>query len=489
MALSNTVVKAVYNGNGSTTTFAIPADVIETASSEIKVYLRDESAIPNTETLQTITVDYTLTGGGPDNVEMTVAPTSNQKLLVTRELPLTQNVEYTGTNAFPADSHELALDRLAAQVQQVNERVDRTPTLLRSSPLSLPLALPEPEADKFISWNSDASGLENKAATSNTGNGTIINSGGSSTDNAIPKWVGTAGDDIQNTGVLIDDSNNISGIGNLTLTGNILANVSTTGTVTGNGFELGRRNIRDITTDAQTITVSNEYVKLSNGVVASVTLPSVDSTHDGMRLEIQKTVDDLDTITITASDTDSVGGAGSPGSIKINTYNEKIVLIYDHSNTDWMVVDRKCETNWATYTPTITHNSGSATNFTHVGKWRRDGKDIIVTGTSTYDGGGAGTYSEWHISLPGSLTVDESDISQSTDSTVIGTGFFRDIGSTNTIGRIIYNAGSNRQTLQVINATGTYSYHAAVTQAAPFAPVTNDFYNWEFRVPITDWDV
>lgn len=39
----------------------------------------------------------------------------------------------------------------------------------------------------------------------------------SSTDNAISRWNGTAGDSIQNSGVIIDDSNNISGIASLTV--------------------------------------------------------------------------------------------------------------------------------------------------------------------------------------------------------------------------------------------------------------------------------
>ncbi len=43
-----------------------------------------------------------------------------------------------------------------------------------------------------------------------------VSSSGSSTDNAIVRWNGTAGDSIQNSGVIIDDTNNISGVTSLT---------------------------------------------------------------------------------------------------------------------------------------------------------------------------------------------------------------------------------------------------------------------------------
>jgi len=78
MALSNTTVRVEYNGNASTTTFAIPFALIEdtgSSSTEVKVYLRDTSTDPITEALQTITTEYTLTGGPPvTNVEFVTAP-------------------------------------------------------------------------------------------------------------------------------------------------------------------------------------------------------------------------------------------------------------------------------------------------------------------------------------------------------------------------------------------------------------------------------
>ena len=53
--------------------------------------------------------------------------------------------------------------------------------------------------------------------------------GGGSTDNAIARWDGTTGTVLQNSGVIIDDSNNVTGINTLTVSTFIATDVITTG--------------------------------------------------------------------------------------------------------------------------------------------------------------------------------------------------------------------------------------------------------------------
>lgn len=57
--------------------------------------------------------------------------------------------------------------------------------------------------------------------------GFAVESLGSSTDNALPRWHGSSGTTLQNSGVLIDDSNNMSGVVHLSAT-----SITTTGAVT-----------------------------------------------------------------------------------------------------------------------------------------------------------------------------------------------------------------------------------------------------------------
>ena len=489
MALSNTTVKAVYNGNGSNTTFAIPCAIIETASSEIQVYLRDESGVPATETLQTITTHYTLTGGGPDNVEMITAPTSQQKLVVIRSLPRTQNVSYTGTNAFPAESHELALDRLAAQIQEVNERVDRAPTLLRSSPLSLPLSLPEPEADKYIAWNSGGTALENKAST-NSGSNPVSNTGGSSTDNAVPKFVGTAGDDIQNTGVIIDDSNNVTGINDLTVgndlavTGDVTGNVNftgsitATGTVTGNSFELGRENLRAITTTA-TVTVSNTFITLdSSGGTYTVTMPSVDATHDGMKVKFKKITSDFNAVTIARADTDTIE---SLTSTSIDTLGEELTLVYDHANTNWIEYERKTQSQAISVTPTVTHDSGTATNYTTTFYLSRHGQWAHIHGRIEFTGAD-GTWSGFRVSFSG-LTVNETILQ--------GGNFWANNfvinGNTHIAGWQYQSSVNNFRAFYIIDPA-TPNTMAVPSDSAPAVWGVGEGLQFDVWVPISGWN-
>lgn len=51
---------------------------------------------------------------------------------------------------------------------------------------------------------------------------------GSSTDNAIARWNGTGGDTLQNSSVIIDDSDNVTGVNNLTIDGDLIVNGTTT---------------------------------------------------------------------------------------------------------------------------------------------------------------------------------------------------------------------------------------------------------------------
>lgn len=146
MALSNETVKASYQGNGSTTTFAIPFTPIINDSLETRVYLRDETDPENiTETLliEGSLNDYTLTGAVlpsdfDSNVEMNVAPTVDQIVVITRELPLTQTLNLvTATGYFNPKTVTTALDRVVAQIQQLFEILTRVPKLSPSEQISV----------------------------------------------------------------------------------------------------------------------------------------------------------------------------------------------------------------------------------------------------------------------------------------------------------------------------------------------------------------
>lgn len=154
MALSDLDVRAQYNGNGSNQTFAIPFAEIDGFETETKVYLGD--------TLQTLTSDYTISS--TNVVFVTAPPSGTNNVTIIRQLTLTQPTDLLPSGAVDLDAIEAALDRVAALIQQVEEKTDRAP-LLKITSANSGLTLPEPASDQVITWNNAGTDLENKTVT------------------------------------------------------------------------------------------------------------------------------------------------------------------------------------------------------------------------------------------------------------------------------------------------------------------------------------
>jgi hypothetical protein len=124
MTVSSTTSKVSFSGNGSTTAFAVSFYFL--ANSDLKVTLRKADG---TEVVKTLATDYTVTGAGVTSggtVTMGTAPASGETLVIQRNVPFTQLVDYQPNDPFPANTHEQALDKLTMEVQQLNEAVSRS---------------------------------------------------------------------------------------------------------------------------------------------------------------------------------------------------------------------------------------------------------------------------------------------------------------------------------------------------------------------------
>ena len=137
MTVSSTTVKNSYSGNGSTTQFAYGYKIF--ADSDLIVIIRTDST--GAETVKTLTTHYTVAGAGDasgGSITFTTGntPASGQTVVIIREVPQTQAIDYIANDPFPAESHEEGLDRATMTTQQVQEELDRSIKISRTNTMT-----------------------------------------------------------------------------------------------------------------------------------------------------------------------------------------------------------------------------------------------------------------------------------------------------------------------------------------------------------------
>jgi len=128
MTVSTASARIVHDGNGLTVAFATDFKFLDKTDLRVILHL---IASPFTDTLQTLTTHYTVTGAGATTgtVTFVTAPTSAYKVVIYNDTPITQLVDYIEGGIFPAETHEEALDRITIQQLRTRDLVERTPRL------------------------------------------------------------------------------------------------------------------------------------------------------------------------------------------------------------------------------------------------------------------------------------------------------------------------------------------------------------------------
>ncbi len=137
MTVSSTTVKNSYSGNGSTTEFAYGYKIF--ADTDLQVIIRVNST--GVETVKSLTTHYTVAGAGDasgGSITFTAGniPASGETVVIIREVPQTQAIDYIANDPFPAESHEEGLDRATMTTQQVQEELDRSIKLSRTNTMT-----------------------------------------------------------------------------------------------------------------------------------------------------------------------------------------------------------------------------------------------------------------------------------------------------------------------------------------------------------------
>lgn len=146
----------------------------------------------------------------------------------------------------------------------------------------------------------------------------------SSTDNAVIRWNGTTGDASKNSGVIIDDSDNVSGVGNLTVSGTTTLDTGLTGVLKSSSGVVSTSPV-DLTSEISGV------LPIANGGTGS-------STQNFVDLTTSQSVGGIKTFT---SSLDVEAGADIEGPVTINNIGSgNVVTITQDSNGNALTIDQ-----------------------------------------------------------------------------------------------------------------------------------------------------
>jgi hypothetical protein len=153
-----------YNGNGSTSAFAVNTKY--TAKAEVSVIVTSSAGVETTKTLDT---HYTLTDPGDSGTATFITsptdyrPQTGETVTIITALALTQATDLTSGGSFSSTVIEGAFDKLTRLVHQIAEKVTRAPKL-RQTTTTGELTFPEPVADGILKYNAAGDDLETGVA-------------------------------------------------------------------------------------------------------------------------------------------------------------------------------------------------------------------------------------------------------------------------------------------------------------------------------------
>lgn len=123
MTLEATTSRAQYSTNGTTGPWTVPFYFLE--NTHLRVIHTDPDGV---ETDLVLSADYNALGAGNPaggTVTTTVAYVAGGAVTILRQVPATQLADYRTADSFPAETHEMTLDKLTMLVQQALEVLGR----------------------------------------------------------------------------------------------------------------------------------------------------------------------------------------------------------------------------------------------------------------------------------------------------------------------------------------------------------------------------
>lgn len=183
--------RAVYVGDGSQTSFAIPQNYLNTPA-YIQVTYQNLMFV---DVVWVEGVDYSVVS---NNVIAALAPAATTRLSIELKFPLSQSVSISSSQPFPGEALEKQLDRIVGMVQQLQGQIDRAPKLSPTSSISS-LKIDPPIPDAVLKWNAAGTALEALSTAAITGpqgpQGPTGATGPTGAASTVPGPTGPAGPD------------------------------------------------------------------------------------------------------------------------------------------------------------------------------------------------------------------------------------------------------------------------------------------------------
>lgn len=153
MTITNTTSRTTVYGDGTTGPFSTA--IVATAEDQ---YLVRKVTSANVVTSLVLNVDYTVSAAF-DTITLTSSLASGDRIVITRDVPITQGLDLVNNGKLDVNTVETALDKLTMIAQQLDDVSTQVIGLPVTSSLA-GVSLPEPGAGEYLKWNSDGTNLE-----------------------------------------------------------------------------------------------------------------------------------------------------------------------------------------------------------------------------------------------------------------------------------------------------------------------------------------
>lgn len=131
MTVENSDSKVRYVANGTTKRFDVPFKFFnnEDGTAQLAVNLGNDD---NPSVVLTENEDYTVEGAGEESggaIILNVAPAANMIIVILRQMPFTQDVNFMNGEDFDGEQYEMSLDEIIMTLQQMAELQSRAVTI------------------------------------------------------------------------------------------------------------------------------------------------------------------------------------------------------------------------------------------------------------------------------------------------------------------------------------------------------------------------